>query len=97
MAYKRDAIRWRTRFGSWVGSVTVSAIVSHLQNDPDLRVTNNAVYQWLKGHPPTVERARALVELSRGALSYEAIYTQRQEIEEITRQCESSSGSTDPS
>ncbi len=93
MGYQRDAIRWRTRFGSWVGQVTVSAIVSGLSSDPELSVTRGAVYQWLRGHSPTATRARALVKLSEGRLSFDEIYSHREELKELA-QCESTSGST---
>jgi hypothetical protein len=45
-----------------------------LASDPDLRVTNQAVYEWLQGHAPRPARALALVELSGGRLTLEAIY-----------------------
>lgn len=72
--------RWETDFGRWVGTVGVGYIVSALDDDPDLRVTSSAVYQWLRGHAPSPERAARLVELSRGALSLESIYMHRQQL-----------------
>jgi len=93
MGYQRDALRWRTRFGSWVGEVTVSGIVSALSSDPELSVTRGAVYQWLRGHSPTATRARALVKLSGGRLSFDEIYSHREELEELNR-CGSTSRST---
>jgi len=72
--YRRDPSRWQTDFGRWVGDYGVPRIVKALARDPDLRVTNQAVYEWLQGHPPRPARAMALVELSRGRLTLESIY-----------------------
>jgi len=78
--YKRVPSRWQTEFGRWVGDVDIPQIVKALARDPDLRVTNQAVYQWLQGHPPRPARAMALVELSGGRLTLEAIYEHGREI-----------------
>jgi len=72
--FKRTPARWETEFGRWVSETGVPRIVAALARDPDLRVTNNAVYHWLRGHAPRPERAKALVELSGGRLTLEAIY-----------------------
>lgn len=72
--FKRDPGRWESEFGRWVSDYGVPRIVAALARDPDLRVTNDAVYQWLKGVEPRPSRARALVRLSRGRLTLEAIY-----------------------
>ena len=72
--YRRDPSRWQTTFGQWVSDFGVSRIVSALAHDPDLRVTNQAVYEWLRGYAPRPARAMALVELSGGRLTLEAIY-----------------------
>lgn len=72
--FKRDPARWTTDFGRWVAEYGVPSIVAALACDPDLRVTNDAVYQWIKGVEPRPARARALVRLSRGRLTLEAIY-----------------------
>lgn len=78
--YRRVPLRWETEFGRWVGDFGVPRIVKALARDPDLRVTNQAVYEWLQGHPPRPARAMALVELSGGRLSLEAIYQHSREI-----------------
>lgn len=85
MGYPRGGNRWKTRFGSWVGDVTVASIVSALDRNPDLRITESAVYQWLRGHAPNPARARALVELSEGAIDYEVVYSHREELEKMDR------------
>jgi hypothetical protein len=72
--FKRIPARWETDFGRWVSETGVPRIVAALARDPDLRVTNNTVYHWLRGHAPRPERAKALVELSGGRLTLEAIY-----------------------
>lgn len=72
--YRRDPLRWQTTFGQWVSDFGVTRIVAALSDDPDLRVTRRAVYEWLRGHPPRPARAMALVELSGGRLTLEAIY-----------------------
>lgn len=94
MGFPRSGARWKTRFGSWVGEVTVAQIVSHLQRDPELRVTESAVYHWLRGHAPNPDRARALVELSKGEISYDAIYSHRKELREAEKCSRSRSRST---
>ena len=78
--YKRVPSRWETDFGRWVADVGVPQIVRALARDPNLRVTNQAVYEWLQGHPPRPARAMALVELSGGRLTLEAIYEHGREI-----------------
>lgn len=78
--YRRVPSRWETKFGRWVSDFGVSRIVTALAHDPDLRVTNQAVYEWLQGHAPRPARAMALVELSGGRLSLEAIYQHGREI-----------------
>ena len=78
--FKRDPARWETEFGRWVGDFGVPRIVKALARDPDLRVTNQAVYEWLQGHPPRPARAMALVELSGGRLTLEAIYEHGREM-----------------
>lgn len=77
---RRDPLRWQATFGQWVSDFGVSRIVSALAHDPDLRVTNHAVYHWLSGHAPRPPRARALVELSGGRLTLEAIYEHGSEV-----------------
>ncbi|MBN1460598.1 MAG: hypothetical protein JXA57_13775 [Armatimonadetes bacterium] len=72
--FKRVPSRWKTDFGRWVADFGVPQIVKALARDPDLRVTNQAVYEWLQGHPPRPARAMALVEMSGGRLTLEAIY-----------------------
>lgn len=85
-SYCRGALpRWQTDFGKWVREVGVRAIVSEFELDPDVRCTPAAVYKWVDGHEPRPERARALVALSRGALTLEMVYSQRREIERLRR------------
>ena len=60
---------WQTEFVRWVADFGVSRIVTALADDPGLRVTNQAVYEWLQGHAPRPARAMALVELSGGRLT----------------------------
>jgi len=81
--YKRVPSRWETDFGRWVADFGVPQIVKALARDPDLRVTNQAVYEWLQGHPPRPARAIALVELSGGRLTLEAIYKHAREIRQL--------------
>ncbi len=72
--YKRDPDRWQTDFGRWVAEFGVPRIVAVLGQDPNLRVTKHAVYHWLKGYAPRPDRALALVEMSQGRLTLDAIY-----------------------
>lgn len=78
--YRRDPSRWETAFGRWVSDFGVPRIVAALGRDPDLRVTNQSVYEWLQGHAPRPPRAAALVRLSRGRLTLEAIYRHSLEV-----------------
>jgi hypothetical protein len=79
--FKRVPDRWQTEFGRWVRDYGVSRIVTALAQDPDLRVTNQTVYEWLQGHAPRPPRAAALVELSGGRLTLEAIYQHGRQIQ----------------
>lgn len=84
--YCRRALpRWHTRFGQAIGDLGVPEIVDALGRDPALRVTSTAVYEWLQGHEPRPERARALVEISGGTLSLEIIYSHRDELADLRR------------
>jgi len=78
--FKRAPARWETKFGRWIGETGVPRIVAALGRDPDLRVTNNAVYNWLRGHAPRPDRARALVELSGGSLTLDDIYNHSRQV-----------------
>jgi hypothetical protein len=80
--FTRDPMRWETEFGRWVADFGASRIVAALGRDPDLSVAPHAPYDWLRGHPPRPDRATALVELSEGRLSLDAIYNHSREIEE---------------
>lgn len=82
--YRRVPSRWETEFGRWVSDFGVSRIVSALARDPDLSITNQTVYEWLQGHPPHPSRAMALVEMSGGRLTLEAIYQHSREVRQPT-------------
>jgi hypothetical protein len=78
--FKRVPYRWETEFGRWVSDFKVPRIVAALARDPALRVTNQAVFEWLQGHAPRPTRAMALVEMSGGRLTLEAIYKHGRQI-----------------
>jgi hypothetical protein len=78
--FRRTPSRWETEFGRWVSDFGVSRIVSALAPDADLRITNQTVYEWLQGHAPRPSRASALVEISGGRLTLEAIYEHGREV-----------------
>jgi hypothetical protein len=78
--FKRVPDRWQTDFGRWVADFGVPRIVAGLAQDPGLRVTNQAVYEWLQGHAPHPARTMALVETSQGRLTLEAIYQHSREV-----------------
>jgi hypothetical protein len=80
--FKRAPDRWQTDFGRWVADFGVPRIVAGLADDPDLRVTNQAVYEWLQGHTPRPARAMALVEMSQGRLTLEAIFQHSRQIKQ---------------
>ena len=86
--FKRVPNRWQTEFGRWVADFGVRRIVAGLAHDPDLRVTSQAVYEWLQGHAPQPTRALALVEMSGGRLTLEAIYKHSQQVRQADRQGE---------
>lgn len=80
-SYCRRALpRWHTRFGQAVGELGVRAIVDGLKSDPATRITNKGVYEWLRGHQPSPDRAEALVRLSEGRLTLDIIYSHRREL-----------------
>ena len=85
--FKRAPDRWQTEFGRWVADFGVPRIVAALAHDPDLRVTNQAVYEWLQGHAPHPARAMALVEISQGRLTLEAIYEHSQQVKQHENDC----------
>jgi len=82
--YRRVPSRWDTEFGRWVSDVGIPRIVAALAHDPDLRITNQSVYEWLQGHPPHPTRAIALVEISGGRLTLDAIYQHSREVRQLT-------------
>ena len=57
--FKRDPDRWQTEFGRWVADFRVPRIVAGLAHDPNLRVTNQAVAEWLRGYAALPARATA--------------------------------------
>lgn len=78
--------RWDTPFGRWVHETGVSRIVAALGRDPELSVTAPAVYMWIAGrHAPSPARAIALVRLSRGQITLDAIYEHRTQIRRPAR------------
>lgn len=77
---RRAPIRWDTEFGRWIADFGVSRLVAAFADDPDLRITRGAVYEWLRGHTPRPNRAMALVRLSCGRLSLQAIYNHGREL-----------------
>lgn len=78
--------RWDTPFGRWVHATSVSGIVEALAPDPELRVTKHAVYEWVAGRTaPTPAHGMALVRLSGGRLTLEAIYRQSRQVQRHTR------------
>ena len=54
-------------------NVGISRIGEALAHDPNLRISNQAVYAWRQGHAPRPARAMPLVELSGGRLMLAAI------------------------
>lgn len=81
---QRRLTRWDTPFGRWVHETGVSSIVAALGRDPDLSVTPQAVYMWIAGrHCPSPARCIALVRLSRGQLTMEAVYQHRNQVRPI--------------
>ncbi|HOW74210.1 MAG TPA: hypothetical protein PKY77_26705 [Phycisphaerae bacterium] len=78
--FKRVPGRWQTEFGRWVADFGVPRIVAGLAHDPNLRITNQTVYEWIQGHAPQPARAMALVEMSQGRLTLEAIYQHSREV-----------------
>lgn len=74
----RVRVRWMTPFGRWVDATGVPTIVVALAQSPETQVTPGAVYQWLGGRPPRIERAMALVELSKGEINLDDIYRHRE-------------------
>lgn len=67
--------RWETEFGRWVAEFGVRRILAELRRDPELRVTERTVYDWLSGRRiPRPSRASALVQISHGRISLETIY-----------------------
>jgi hypothetical protein len=81
--------RWHTRFGQAVGEIGVPTIVEGLKSDPETRITKGGVYEWLRGHCPTTERAEALVRISEGKLTMEMIYSHKRELDQLRHTADS--------
>lgn len=63
------SLRWRTRFGRFVRTRSVTRMSS------DLRVTRSTVHGWLSGrHTPRIQFARQIVSLSDGRLELGDVY-----------------------
>jgi hypothetical protein len=90
--YRRVPSRWDTEFGRWVSDMGVPRIVAALAHDPDLRITNQTVYEWLQGHAPHPTRAMALVEMSGGRLTLNAIYEHGREVRQVKAACSHEAG-----
>jgi hypothetical protein len=77
---RRDPLRWRTRFGSFVSSHTVVALRR------DLCAAGHAtqpqtIYSWVRGLSlPEPARLVALLKISRGRLRPEDVVTHREEV-----------------
>ena len=70
----RDPRRWRTRLGRWVEGYTVRVLA------PRVGVTPKRIYGWLGGDGVPRDRAIAMVELSRGALTLEDVFRHAAEV-----------------
>lgn len=86
---RRVSPYWDTDFGRWVGDFGVSHIVDALGRNPELRVTHQAVYSWIRGHAPNPTRARELVRLSGGQITLDVIYRHAEEIKDRHKPCRS--------
>jgi hypothetical protein len=77
---RRRPERWETRFGGWVGHVTVRGVVREL-TILGVPVTPKGVYGWLAGVTvPRAERAMAMVKISRGRIRLEDVYRHKLEV-----------------
>jgi hypothetical protein len=69
--------RWRTRFGSWVQSYTVSGIARALASAGD-PICTETVYKWVSGASvPRPDRAVAMVRIAAGAITMDDVYSHR--------------------
>lgn len=76
---KRLPSRWGTRFGTWVGEVSVAKIVVDLRRAGH-PITSGCVYHWVAGRAaPTLPIAGAIVRISGGRVTYEDILAQKQD------------------
>lgn len=78
-----DRPRYHTRFGSWIDQRGVPQICRELAKDPSTRVTKEAVYAWLAGVRPRPHRAEALVAISGGELTLDAVYAHGRELRQL--------------
>ena len=83
--------RYHTRFGSWIQQTGVPHRCHELAQDPSTRVTPEAIYHWLAGVPPRPHRAEALVAMSEGVLTLDAIYAHGRELRQLRGKVASSS------
>lgn len=73
-------LRRTTAFGQWIALTGVRAIQADLATQ-GLRVHSTAIYHWISGRAaPRITHAAALVRMSAGQLTLDAIYRHSEEL-----------------
>lgn len=65
----------QTKFSKWLKDFGIQNLVSAMrEKGPDYAITISAAYQWARReHEPRPKKARALIEISRGAITLQDI------------------------
>ena len=78
---RRAERRWSTRFGSFIDFYSVKGLLAALKAR-GLPLDKFTLYGWLSGdRDPRPNHALALVEISRGSLSLDDVYSHRRSLE----------------
>jgi hypothetical protein len=95
MPPRSEDLRWSTRFGVWVATFGVAALVEALAREGDM-VSVQAVYHWLRGGAsPRFARAMLIVQVSSGGVSFEDIVAHRSLLASCVK-ASAATGSTPP-
>jgi len=80
MAKPRLPVYWGTTLGRWLGAFGVSRLRQQL-TQRGLPINVRTPYHWLDGsNAPSLPYARAMTQMSLGALSLEDIFNHREEL-----------------
>lgn len=78
---QRVEVRWKTKFGQFVGQVGARQVADRIAADAGFRISLFTVYRWLRGaQTPRPDMAVRLVKLSDGAITLADVFEHRAEV-----------------